>query len=384
MKFEKKQVIYLIIAFIACYAIQANWQAGTDIIDSVYKTSLPFLYGAALAYIVNIVMGAYENLLSHFFKPEHHFQLKRGISMVLAYLTFFALFFWIISIVIPDLISSISKLLTFDTSSIKKVIKDLNDNQLLNKWMDYIGGDAKITETISGYSQQLLQKFLAILTNILTSVSAIASAIINVFVSFVFSLYVLGNKEQLGRQTNTLIDTYAGKYAHGIHYVTGILHHRFRGFFVSQTIEAAILGTLTVIGMLIFQFPFAATISILVAFTALIPVVGAYIGVTVGFVLIMTQSFSQAVLFVIFIVVLQQFEGNLIYPRVVGGSIGLPAMWVLLAITIGASLKGIVGMIISVPLAATLYQMLKDDIAKRQAIEKKANFLGNLLFFRIK
>ncbi|WP_031239182.1 AI-2E family transporter, partial [Streptococcus iniae] len=113
------------------------------------------------------------------------------------------------------------------------------------------------------------------------------------------------------------------------------------------------------------------TISILVAFTALIPVVGAYIGVTVGFVLIMTQSFSQAVLFVIFIVVLQQFEGNLIYPRVVGGSIGLPAMWVLLAITIGASLKGIVGMIISVPLAATLYQMLKDDIAKRQAIEKK-------------
>lgn len=123
--------------------------------------------------------------------------------------------------------------------------------------------------------------------------------------------------------------------------------------------------------MLIFQFPFAATISILVAFTALIPVVGAYIGVTVGFVLIMTQSFSQAVLFVIFIVVLQQFEGNLIYPRVVGGSIGLPAMWVLLAITIGASLKGIVGMIISVPLAATLYQMLKDDIAKRQAIEKK-------------
>lgn len=93
MKFEKKQVIYLIIAFIACYAIQANWQAGTDIIDSVYKTSLPFLYGAALAYIVNIVMGAYENLLSHFFKPEHHFQLKRGISMVLAYLTFFALFF---------------------------------------------------------------------------------------------------------------------------------------------------------------------------------------------------------------------------------------------------------------------------------------------------
>ena len=127
-----------------------------------------------------------------------------------------------------------------------------------------------------------------------------------------------------------------------------------------------ILGTLSFIGMTIFNLPYAATVGVLIAFTALIPVVGAYIGVTIGFILIATVSVSKAIFFVIFLVILQQFEGNLIYPRVVGGSIGLPGMWVLLSITIGASLGGVLGMMISVPLSASLYQMLKDHVAKRQ------------------
>ena len=150
-----------------------------------------------------------------------------------------------------------------------------------------------------------------------------------------------------------------------------LLHHRFHGFFVSQTLEAMILGTLTAIGMFVLQLPFAGTIGVLVAFTALIPVVGASIGAAIGFILIMTQSMSQAIVFIVFLIILQQIEGNFIYPRVVGGSIGLPAMWVLMAITIGASLRGIVGMIVAVPLAATLYQVVKDHIQKKQAIQKK-------------
>lgn len=372
MKFEKKQVFYVVLAFILCYAIQANWENGTSIVTTIYKTSLPFLYGAALAYIINIVMSAYEKAYSYVFKRSSlALKAKRGICMLLAYLTFIALIIWIISIVIPDLIASISTLTKFDTTAIKQVIHDLNHNKLLARSIDYIGGDAKLTETITNYSQQLLRQFLGILTNILTSVTAVASAIINVFISFVFSLYVLASKEDLGKQVNTLINTYTGQYARKIHYVVELLHHRFRGFFVSQTLEAMILGSLTAIGMFLLQLPFAGTIGVLVAFTALIPVVGASIGAAVGFVLIMTQSMSQAIVFIIFLIILQQIEGNLIYPKVVGGSIGLPAMWVLMAITIGASLRGIVGMIIAVPLAATLYQMVKDHVRKKQAIQKK-------------
>lgn len=312
MTFEKKHVFYLILLFVACLAIQANWDTGTGIIKTIVKISLPFLYGAALAYIVNIVMSAYEKLLSRFLKGNHLFHLKRAISMILAYFTFIAILFWIVSIVIPDLIASINTMMSFDTSSIKEVIRDLSHNKALARLINYVGGDAQVTKTISNYSQQLLRQFLSVLTNILTSVTLIASAIINVFVAFVFSLYVLGNKEQLCRQGNLLVDTYAGKYAQRIHYLVELLHDRFRGFFVSQTIEAMILGSLTAVGMFLFKLPFAATIGVLVAFTALLPVVGAYIGVTIGFVLIMTQSLSQAIFFVIFLIILQQFEGNLI------------------------------------------------------------------------
>ncbi|HEK9954372.1 TPA: AI-2E family transporter [Streptococcus equi subsp. zooepidemicus] len=372
MKFEKKQVFYVVLAFVLCYAIQANWDNGANIVTTVYKTSLPFLYGAAVAYIVNIVMSAYERAYTYTLKPfPFAMKARRGFCMLLAYFTFISLIVWIISIVIPDLIASISSLTQFDTRAIKEVISDLGHNKLIARAINYIGGDAKLTETITNYSQQLLKQFIGVLTGILTSVTAVASAIINVVISFVFSLYVLASKEELCQQATTLIDTYTGKYAKTVHYLVSLLHSRFRGFFVSQTLEAMILGSLTAIGMFILQLPFAGTIGVLVAFTALIPVVGASIGAAIGFVLIMTQSMSQAVVFIVFLVILQQIEGNFIYPRVVGGSIGLPAMWVLMAITIGAALKGIVGMIVAVPLAATLYQVVKDHIHKKQALQNR-------------
>ncbi len=371
MKFEKKQVLNLVLLFVICYAIKSNWEMGSNVIETIYRTSLPFLYGAALAYVVNIVMSTYETGLGRLIKGEKYASLKRAISMILAYLTFFTLLTWIISIVIPDLIASLSLMLQFDTESIKTVVHDLSHNQLIAKAIKYAGGVSEITKTISNYSHQLLQQLLSVFTNILTSVTMIASAVISLFVSFVFSLYVLANKEQLCRQGNLLVDTYTGIYAQRIHYFVGLLHSRFHGFFVGQSIEAIILGSLTALGMFILQIPFAATVGVLVAFTALIPVVGAYIGLVIGFILIMTQSMTQAIIFVVFLVVLQQFEGNLIYPRVVGGSIKLPGMWVLLAITIGASLKGIIGMVVAVPLAATFYQMIRDNVEKKQAIQKK-------------
>ena len=134
------------------------------------------------------------------------------------------------------------------------------------------------------------------------------------------------------------------------------------------------MGSLCYIGMIIFNFPYAATISILIGFSAMIPVVGAYIGVTIGTILIMTHSVTLALLFVAYVVILQQFEGNLIYPYVVGGSTGLPGIWVIFAITIGSALGGILGMLVSVPVAATLYQIVKDNVVRREEA-KAANTL---------
>ena len=366
MKFEKKQVYYVVFAFIICYAIQAYWHIGAALVYTIYQASIPFMIGAGIAYIVNIVMSAYESLYDRFLTHPILQKIKRSITMILAYLTFIFVIFWLFSIVLPDLIVSINSLLRIDTSGFSHFIKEISDNSVIKESLNYFGSLSDITTTLSDYSRQFLNQVLSVLTGVLTSVSTIASTVLNIFVSLVFSIYILASKEELGRQFNVLMDTYISKYADGIRYVFGILHLRFHGFFVGQTIEAVILGTLTTLGMFLLDFPYAATIGILVAFFSLIPIVGAYIGATIGFILIATHSVSQAFFFLIYLVILQQFEGNVIYPRVVGGSIGLPGMWVLMAITIGGALWGVLGMIVAVPIAASLYQMIKDNVAKRQ------------------
>lgn len=366
MKFEKKQVYYVVFAFIICYAIQAYWHSGAALVYTIYQASIPFMIGAGIAYIVNIVMSAYESLYDRFLTHPILQKIKRSITMILAYLTFIFVIFWLFSIVLPDLIVSINSLLRIDTSGFSHFIKEISDNSVIKESLNYFGSLSDITTTLSDYSRQFLNQVLSVLTGVLTSVSTIASTVLNIFVSLVFSIYILASKEELGRQFNVLMDTYISKYADGIRYVFGILHLRFHGFFVGQTIEAVILGTLTTLGMFLLDFPYAATIGILVAFFSLIPIVGAYIGATIGFILIATHSVSQAFFFLIYLVILQQFEGNVIYPRVVGGSIGLPGMWVLMAITIGGALWGVLGMIVAVPIAASLYQMIKDNVAKRQ------------------
>ena len=370
MRFGKKQVYYLLALFILFLAVLNYWDAAASIVSTVFKAAQPFLIGAAVAYVVNIVMSLYEIGYDWLFKNVAFMKgLKRPLSMILAYTTFVVVIIWLFSIILPDLIASISSLMNIDTSIIKKLIKEINQNPHIARVINYVGSDKEIVSQITNFGQQILKQVLTALMSLMTSVTSIAQTFINVFMSVIFSFYVLGNKEKLGRQFNLLIDTFAGKYAKKMHYVIGILHKRFHGFIVGQTLEAMILGTLTAIGMMILSFPYASTIGVLVAFTALIPVIGAYIGVTIGFFLIVTQSVPQAVAFVIFMIILQQFEGNLIYPRVVGCSIGLPGMWVLVAITIGGSLYGFLGMLMAVPIAASIYQIIKDQVAKRQSVD---------------
>ena len=158
------------------------------------------------------------------------------------------------------------------------------------------------------------------------------------------------------------------KWAKRLLYGLRIFNESFRGYIVGQCTEAVILGVLCVVGMLIFRFPYAGMIGSLVGFTALIPVAGAYIGAAVGAVMILTQSPLKALLFGVFLVILQQLEGNLIYPRVVGRSIGLPALWVLAAVTVGGSLMGIPGMLLGVPITAALYRLIREDMSRRERL----------------
>ncbi len=374
MKLEKKHFYYFILTFVICYAIQAYWGFVSSQANVVFKALSPFIMGAGVAYVINIVMSFYEKAYVSLVRSHPKaLAFKRAIAMILAYLTFIGLILWLFSIVIPDLIHSLKTLMSIDQGALTNIVEHLNQNKEVKHLVNYLGTDKELISRLNHYGQQVLSQLLGVLTNLLTSMSTIAATILNLFISLIFSIYVLASKEKLGLQGKLLVDTYLGRHAKTFNNVRLILHHRFYHFFVGQTIEAMILGSLTALGMLIFQFPYAATVGVLVAFTALIPVIGAYIGLVVGFVLIATQSVSDACLFVVFLVVLQQFEGNLIYPKVVGGSIGLPGMWVLLAVTLGGALGGILGILLAVPLAATFYQLIKDYTVYRHQQKKNSH-----------
>ena len=207
--------------------------------------------------------------------------------------------------------------------------------------------------------------------------SSIGSGVVRFFIALVFGIYALASKEKLSRQVKQLVYAYLKpRTADRIYHVCNVANETFSNFIVGQCTEAMILGVLCIIGMSIFRFPYAVMVGTLVGATALLPIIGAYLGAIVGAIMVLTQSGPlQMLLFVVFIIVLQQIEGNLIYPKVVGSSVGLPGIWVLAAVTIGGSLNGIFGMLIGVPLAATIYRLLREDSQKR-LIKKKGRNLN--------
>ena len=200
--------------------------------------------------------------------------------------------------------------------------------------------------------------------------SSVVSGFTNLFIGLVFSVYVLAQKEKLAGQVKRVLSAFLPeKINNSVLYVCALLNKNFTNFITGQCLEAVILGTMFVIAMTIFRMPYAVMIGVLIAFTALIPIVGAFIGCVVGAFLILLVNPWKALAFIVLFLVLQQIEGNLIYPRVVGSSVGLPAMWVLVAVTIGGSLFGIMGMLVFIPLISTVYALLRECVNRRN--EKK-------------
>lgn len=224
----------------------------------------------------------------------------------------------------------------------------------------------------------LTRNLLNHLTNGLTSlvsstirfVTVVFGGLMQLSISMIFAIYLLANKEKLARQGKRLMKAYLREEtAEKIEYVLGTAHTSFSSFIGGQCTEAVILGSLCALGMWILRLPYVPMVGAFVSVMALIPIVGAYLEVAVGAFMIVTVDPWQALIFVVFMIILQQLEGNLIYPRVMGASIGLPGMWVLAAVTVGGGFFGIPGMLVGVPTAATLYRLLKVDVAKR--VEEK-------------
>lgn len=367
------------------------WGRLTAIIKLGLSAAWPLILGLCMAYAVNILMSLFEDkmikleyLLSRKKREEKLFSTiveteekismtKRILSAIVAYMIIFLAIFAIISLVVPELISAIKTIIVGFPNAMKYITSNKYVVKYLPDVTNYLN-NVDWKQEAAAHIKELTSGAGFILSGTLNIVSIITSTTVNIIIAIIFSLYILLGKEKLLKGAQMVEKKYVPEKAvKKINHILAALNTNFHNYIVGQCLEAIIIGSLCVIGMLIFRLPYAVMVGILVGATALIPVAGAYIGAGVGAFLIFTVSPSQALFFLIFIVVLQQLENNLIYPRVVGSSIGLPAIWVFAAVIIGGGMAGILGMMFGVPICAAVYQLVKEDVEKDQAGPNKNN-----------
>lgn len=332
----------------------------------------PLLLGAGIAYVVNILMRFYETHIFRKCDRPLFLKLRRGGCMVAAYLTILVIVGLIVGLIVPELIRAVQLLLNETPALIDRLYGELMKYPEIAQYLP--NAEANLGELGADW-QQLLTRVLewlgggwnGLMNSVVATVSGVFSGAVTLVMGFMFSFYILYGKEKLGRQVRRLMRTYLKPaWCERTFYVLNVLDDSFHRYVVGQCTEAVILGTLCMLGMLIFGFPYATMIGALVGATALIPIAGAYIGAGVGAILILTVSPMEALLFLVFIVVLQQLEGNIVYPRVVGSQLGLPALWVLAAITVGGNVMGIGGMLLAVPLTTAIYRLVRENMRKRE------------------
>ena len=362
---KKKYIAYIVVATIIVYATVRYFGTVERYILRVTNTLMPFVAGAMMAYIINILMDAYEDLL---LKKFHNKKIIRAVSIVLSIFTFVLVIVLLLGLIIPQLVKIMFSIMYTDPGDIKKIIESISKNNIVDKIADIMNVDINNID-ISGYVTKLIHSVMSsvgnILMGVISKISGFFNTVISVFMAVVFAIYILLDKERIAVQGDKLLRAFLPSKRDTVIDVLSIFNKSFRNYFISQIKEAIILGVLLYIVMLIARLPYASSISILVGVTALIPVIGAYAGLVIGALMIITKSFSSMIIFIIVHTVVQQFENNIIYPRVVGSSVGLPGMWVIVAVALGGSLFGIFGVFVAVPVAASLYFILKRETLKR-------------------
>lgn len=354
---------------------------------SIKQIVMPFFAGLCVAFVINVPM---TNLERFFRKPRRcprflKFRRRplfkgerplckgwekgvRPISLILSLVIIVSIIVFALTMVIPQLISTIATLTETIVQFVPNAQRFFNEISLkLEDYPEYQKLFEQVVPDWNNLVQTVINFFkgfsIDALTTSVGAATSIFSAIISFFLTMVFSFYVVAQKEKLGRQARSFL--YAFLPEHAAKTIIDVASLSYRTFFTFVTVqltEAAILGSLCFIGMSIFNFPYALMISVMMFILALIPIVGAWISCIVGAFLILMVDPMKAIWFVVFILVLQQVEGNLIYPRVVSSSFGLPAMWVLVAVTVGSSAFGMFGLMISVPVTCVIYTLVREKM----------------------
>lgn len=360
----KKWLILILVAIVAYWGIN-NLATVGSVINTVIDIIFPFILGGALAYILNIPMSFFERKFTRTEKKKKakkKTKLKRILAIILSVIVIIFILTLIITLIVPELVNIFNLLIDNIPYYVQEITKFA---QNYSQELPNINNFLQNLE-VENLKKEAIDQCIKLLTSSISVITNVFSGIATFFIAIFFAMYILIDKEKLKEQTKKLIKAYLGeKRAEKIINVGRISNNIFRSFFTVQCLEATILGVLCILGMLILRIPYAVPIGVLVGVTALIPVVGCFIGIIIGAILILSINPIKVITFIIFVLILQQVEGNVIYPRVVGSSVGLPGMWVLVAVSVGGSLGGILGMLIGVPIASIIYTLVKKDVNKK-------------------
>lgn len=380
----KKILLIITYAIVLCLAL-LNLDVVFKVFSYLFNLLKPFLYGFCLAFILNIPLSKFEGMIKNRKSkkkvkqkeskniPEKKNTKLRVLGIIVSLLIFIGIICLTMFLVIPEIINTFNIFKENIPAAFAKCQEWLAD--MMSNYPD-------IFEKIRSYTPDW-QAIDTDITNVIKNAAAgiiggsirfiigLFSGVFNFFMGLVFAIYMLMQKETLVRQLKKLVNACVSESkASKLLYIGKITNNTFKKFFGGQFVEAVLLGTLCFIGMQIFRMPYALTISVLIGVTALIPVFGAFFGTAIGAILILAVNPMQALWFVVFIIVLQQIDGNLIYPKIVGDSVGLPGIWVMLAVLLGGNSLGIIGMLVAVPIASVIYKLIQEKVNKNKSIEQ--------------
>lgn len=366
---RRKPIVYLIGIVLILLLIKYS-DSILQFLLMILAVVMPILIGTAIAYVLNILVVRIEKI--PFLRKETSplYKARRPISMLGSLIIILGLLVLVIQIVIPQMIEAFGVILSGIPPLLEKAAAWVSNLKIpvpqLEKWLNSL--DVNWPQMLEKIASYLTTSVGSIFSSTFAILSRIGGVVVQLVLSFIFALYLLGSKERLHRQIRALTSVYLKeKTCNRLRYIFTTANEIFTKFIIGQCTEALIIGVLCALGMALLRFPYAAMVGTLVGVTALLPILGAYLGAFIGAFMVFTVNPSQALGFLIFILILQQVEGNLIYPRVVGSSIGLPGLWVLAAVTVGGGLGGITGILLAVPLTATIYRLFQKDVASKQA-----------------
>ncbi len=346
----------------------------------LWRIVYPLILGFVIAYVLNIPMKKIESLYFPRSKSKLVKKSRRAVSLLLSVALILLVLLLVLLIVLPEIGKTFAVLASAFPGFIDRINSWIQENKqhvpAIADWISEIKIDwQSLVRSVANYTTKGIS---SIFNSSINLISVFTSGIFDLLMSLAFAIYLLSGKETLLAQLKRVQQAFMQeRVSLKLNQYLAVANESFTNFISGQCIEALVLGSLCSAGMWIFRFPHFMTVGVFIGVTALIPVVGAYLGAGVGVFLILMVDPLKAIWFLVFICILQQLENNLIYPRIVGTSIGLPGIWVLITVVIGGGLGGVIGMLLSVPVAATLYKLLQMATRERLALQSKVSKEGS-------